>query len=191
MIIRKQYKTEGAHIVRNCSSDRCKYSIHGHSSIIEVFLTSNKLDNGQMIYDFGLMKGTIKDFIDSFDHSISIWSKDHIQYKKAMRDQSARWVEMPMSPSAEVYSLMFLFVIDKILKNTKFNNGEGKVKVSSVRYHETATGYAEAFQKDLKWFKYDLQDIKFSSEIRKEWGNLKMWDELISKKKWENPAVRQ
>ncbi|HCN16273.1 MAG TPA: 6-carboxytetrahydropterin synthase QueD, partial [Moraxellaceae bacterium] len=31
MRIRKLFKFENAHIVRNCSSDRCKYSIHGHS----------------------------------------------------------------------------------------------------------------------------------------------------------------
>lgn len=47
MLIRKKYTFEGAHIVRNCSSDRCKKSIHGHSYIVEVLFTSDKLDNGQ------------------------------------------------------------------------------------------------------------------------------------------------
>jgi 6-pyruvoyltetrahydropterin/6-carboxytetrahydropterin synthase len=47
MIIRKQFKFEGAHIVRNCTTRRCKKSIHGHSYVVEVFFTSNKL------YDFG------------------------------------------------------------------------------------------------------------------------------------------
>ncbi|MBP8064536.1 MAG: 6-carboxytetrahydropterin synthase QueD, partial [Acinetobacter sp.] len=31
MIIRKLFKFENAHVVRNCTSDRCKRSIHGHS----------------------------------------------------------------------------------------------------------------------------------------------------------------
>ena len=74
MLIRKLFKFEGAHIVRNCSSDRCKRSIHGHSYTVEVFLTAKGLDNGQMIMDFGLMKGTIKDLIDSFDHAYSFWN---------------------------------------------------------------------------------------------------------------------
>ena len=60
MIIRKKFKFEGAHIVRNCSTKRCKTSIHGHSYKVEVFFTSNKLDNGFMILDFGLTKKHIK-----------------------------------------------------------------------------------------------------------------------------------
>lgn len=46
MIIRKQFKFEGAHIVRNCTSQRCRENIHGHSYIVEVFITSDKLDHG-------------------------------------------------------------------------------------------------------------------------------------------------
>lgn len=191
MIIRKKFDFEGAHLVRNCSSELCRSSIHGHSYIVEVFLTSNKLDNGQMIYDFGLMKGTIKEFINSFDHAYSFWNKEDSNFITAIEQYSDRWVSMPVSPSAESYSLMFLFVIDKILKNTKFNNGEGRVKVSSVRVHETATGYAESFRSDLKWFKYDLHDIKFSWPISDSWSNSEMWFDLISKKKWTNPAVIQ
>ncbi len=61
MLIRKLFKFENAHIVRNCSSDRCKRSIHGHSYKVEVLLQANRLDHGQMVYDFGLMKGIIKD----------------------------------------------------------------------------------------------------------------------------------
>ena len=40
MIIRKTYSIEGAHCVRNCTSERCSHSIHGHSAVIEVFLES-------------------------------------------------------------------------------------------------------------------------------------------------------
>jgi len=70
MRIRKLFKFENAHIVRNCSSDRCKYSIHGHSYQIELILEAHRLDHGQMVYDFGLLKSSIKDIIDSFDHAI-------------------------------------------------------------------------------------------------------------------------
>ena len=111
MIIRKQFKFEGAHLVRNCSSERCKKSIHGHSYIVEVFLESYYLDNGQMVVDFGLLKGTIKDFLDSFDHTYSIWDEEKDEFKGFMKSNSARWVEMPVSPSAEMYSLMFLNAI--------------------------------------------------------------------------------
>ncbi|WP_066633529.1 6-pyruvoyl trahydropterin synthase family protein [Labilibacter marinus] len=180
MIIRKKFKFEGAHIVRDCSSDRCKKSLHGHSYVVEVFLTSTKLDFGQMIYDFGLTKGTIKDIVDSFDHAYAMWSKESDEFKTFIRGNSDRVVEMPVSPSAECFSLSLLFMIDKILKATEFKNGEGEVSVKSVRVHETETGYAEAFQEDLEWFNFSLDDIVFSDAIKSEWNDPKMYDKLIS-----------
>ena len=189
MIIRKQFTFEGAHIVRNCSSDRCKRSLHGHSYIVEVFFTSDKLDNGMMVYDFGLTKGTIKDIIDSFDHAYSMWNKEKTDFKKFIKKESARWIEMPVSPSAEMYSLMFFFIIDKILQNTQFNNGEGNVQLSSVRVHETATGYAESFREDLKFWDYQLGDIIFSNQIKEEWKDPKMYDKLINNIQFINPII--
>jgi len=46
--------------------------MHAHRYIVEVFLSALKLDNGYMIYDFGLMKGNIKEIIKSFDNAVSI-----------------------------------------------------------------------------------------------------------------------
>lgn len=176
MIIRKKFKFEGAHIVRNCSTKRCKTSIHGHSYKVEPFFTSNKLDNGYMILDFGLTKKHIKNIIDSFDHAYSLWSEESDEFKNFFKTNSLRWIEMPVSPSAESYSLMFLKFIDHILKNTTFSNGEGDVKVSSVRVHETKTGYAEAFRDDMDLIELDIKKVVFSDEIINEWKNK---DELL------------
>ncbi|QKF66198.1 6-carboxy-5,6,7,8-tetrahydropterin synthase [Arcobacter venerupis] len=171
MIIRKKFKFEGAHIVRNCSTKRCKTSIHGHSYEVEVFFTSNKLDNGYMVLDFGLTKKHIKNIIDSFDHAYSLWSQETDEFKNFFKTNSLRWIEMPVSPSAEIYSLMFLKFIDHILKNTSFFNGEGDVKVSSVRVHETKTGYAEAFRDDMDSIELDIKKVVFSDEVVNEWKN--------------------
>jgi len=189
MIIRKLFKFEGAHIVRDCSSDRCKKSLHGHSYVVEIFFTSNQLDNGQMIVDFGLLKGTIKDFIDSFDHCYSAWKKESEEFLTFITDQSERYVIMPVSPSAEMYSLMFFYVVDQIVQNTIFNNGEGDVQLHSVRVHETDTGYAESFREDLKWWKWDLEDILISQAIKNEWKDSNMWERLIDGEKFVNPKV--
>lgn len=189
MIIRKLFKFEGAHIVRDCSSDRCKKSLHGHGYVVEVFLTSDKLDNGQMIVDFGLLKGTIKDFIDSFDHAYSVWNKESKEFIDFIKSNSARYVVMPASPSAEMYSLMFFDAISRIVVNTEFNNGEGNVKVHSVRVHETDTGYAESFVGDHKWWGHGLTDIEFSQAIKDEWKDPEMWDKLIRREKFVNPKI--
>ncbi len=193
MLIYKKFDFEGAHVVRNCTSDRCKYSIHGHSYKTEICLTSDKMDAGGMIVDFGLLKGTIKDFIDSFDHAYSMWNRETPEFKEFIKNNSERWIEMPVSPSAEMYSLMFFYVIDKIIKNTEFNNGEGNVKLYSVRVHETATGSAESFDSDICnfWSKnLGLEDIKISDAIKKEWKNPKMWEQLIKGEKFINPKVK-
>lgn len=179
MIIRKEFKFEGAHIVRNCSSNRCKFSIHGHSYVVEVFITSNKFDNGMMVMDFGLMKSNIKDFIDGFDHAYSMWDKESKDFREFIYNNSERVIEMPVSPSAEAYSLMFFKVIDAIIEATSFANGEGNIKLYSVRVHETVTGYAESFREDLKMFDFDLKDIKISDAIKSEWINPLMFSELI------------
>jgi 6-pyruvoyltetrahydropterin/6-carboxytetrahydropterin synthase len=171
VIIRKKFKFEGAHIVRNCSTKRCKTSIHGHSYEVEVFFTSNKLDNGYMVLDFGLTKKHIKNIIDSFDHAYSLWSQETDEFKNFFKTNSQRWIEMPVSPSAEIYSLMFLKFIDLILKNTSFANGEGDVNVSSVRVHETKTGYAEAFRDDMDSIELDIKKVVFSDEVVNEWKN--------------------
>ena len=51
MIIRKLFKFEGAHVVRNCSSVRCRENIHGHSYVVEVFIESDRLDRGYFLFN--------------------------------------------------------------------------------------------------------------------------------------------
>lgn len=190
MIIRKKFTFQGAHIVRDCSSERCKKSIHGHSYVVEIFLESSYIDNGQMVVDFGLLKGTIKDFIDSFDHAYSMWTREKDDFKDFIESHSERWIEMPVSPSAEMYSLMFYAVINAILKNTEFNNGERGVTLHSVRVHETDTGYAESFERDYnRLWQYDLGSIIISDKIKSEWKDPEMWDKLLEGKMFINPIV--
>lgn len=189
MIIRKQFKFEGAHIVRDCSSDRCKKSLHGHSYITEVFFTSDGIDNGGMVMDFGLMKKTIGDFIDSFDHCYSVWDREDKHFKEFIKENSARWIEMPVTPSAEMYALMFFFVIDRIIKNTVFQNGEKNVRLHSVRVHETATGYAEAFREDLKYWDWEMSDIIMSEDVINEHSDKDMWNKILDNSPFVNPKV--
>ena len=191
MIIRKKFRMENAHVVRNCSSDRCKLSIHGHSYVVEIFFTSEGVDSGQMVYDFGLTKGTIKDLIDSFDHAYSAWDKESKEFLDFIKQNSARYILMPVSPSAEMYSLMLFYIIDKILKNTQFGNGEKNVKLHSVRVHETETGYAESFREDLKYWNFSLENIIFSQQIKDEWSDSEMYDKLIKGIKFINPIPKQ
>ena len=139
MIIRKLFKFENAHIVRGCSTVKCRSSLHGHSYRVELLFESNFLDNGQMVYDFGLMKQNMKDLIESFDHAIALWSGDDTEYLRDMKRHSQRWVELPVSPSAEQFSRVIFVMIDRLLSLTSTSNGEKEVKLNYIIVHETQT----------------------------------------------------
>ena len=192
MIIRKLFKFENAHIVRGCSTTRCKTSIHGHSYKVEVLLESQFLDHGQMVYDFGLMKANIKDLIDSFDHAIAIWDQDKNEYIDDMKKHSKRWIELPVSPSAEQFSRIFFLMIDRLLGLTIKVNGEKEVKLHSIIVHETATGYAQCFKDDAYsqlMGELPLDKIKFSSEIIEEWQDKQLWERILNNQTFINPST--
>ena len=189
MIIRKKYSVESAHIVRNCTSERCSHSIHGHSAVIEVFLESNQLDNAQMVYDFGLMKTTIKQIVDSMDHCYLLCTHDDEDFKNFIKESCDRWIELPFNPSAEMLSMFVFDMISRVLDNTKTNNGEGKVGVKSVRYHETSTGYAECDQNDVDTM-YVLGPIVFSDGVIKDWSS-DLVKIIVNDEQVENPVIEQ
>jgi len=192
MIIRKLYKFENAHIVRRCTSRRCSRSIHGHSYKVELLFSAPSLDRGQMVYDFGLTKGMIKDFIDAFDHAITLWSSDDPEYISDMKKWSERWVELPVNPSAEQFARTFFLIIDRVLQQTEMVNGESDVSLDSVIVHETDTGYAKADRKDAyntSMGSIELDKIIFSEQVKAEWKNPKMFEELLEGKRFVNPSI--
>ena len=168
MLIRKLFKFENAQIVRGCSTRRCSHSIHGHSYKVELLLEAQAFDNGQMVYDFNLLKGHVRDLIDAFDHGIALWSGDDPDYLDAMRRHSERWVLIPVSPSTEQFSRLFFRLVDTALSLTDMANGEANVRLHSVIVHETETGYAQCFRKDAdnpRMGLIDLDAIEFAPAI--------------------------
>ena len=193
MIIRKLYRFEAAHIVRNCSSDRCKYSIHGHSFRCELQLTADRLDKGQMVYDFGLLKNHVKCFLDGFDHAALFWEKESPEYAAAMKKHSKRWVQLPVSPTAEQLSRVIFVAAQALLDNTEKANGDDTARVHSVILHETETGAAQCFREDAysaEMGEIALKRIVFSPQVKAEWADPAMWDKLIAGKRFKSSAPR-
>jgi 6-pyruvoyltetrahydropterin/6-carboxytetrahydropterin synthase len=190
LIIRKLFKFENAHIVRGCSSHRCRASLHGHSYKIEVLFESNFLDNGQMVYDFGLVKRNIKDLIDSFDHAITLWEQDDAGYIADMKQHSARWVQLPVSPSAEQFSRVIFVMVDALMRLTTTVNGEKEVKLHSVIVHETDTGYAQGFEADAyseRMGRIVPEAIRFSDGVKAEWHDPELWEKILAGERFTNP----
>lgn len=190
MIIRKIYDFENAHIVRFCSSKRCRTSIHGHSYRCEVMLNSNFLDSAGMVYDFGLMKQGIKVIIDSFDHATTLFSGDSDEYKNDIKKHSKRWIEIPQNPSAEQFCRVFFILIDRLLNLTNMHNNEKNVTLYSIIVHETATGYAQCFREDAyneDMGKIELKDISFSPEILADLDDEEFFTKLKNGSKFNFP----
>ena len=169
MIIRKQFKFEGSHIVRCCSSDRCAQSIHGHSYIVEVFLQSVQLDNAGMVVDFGLLY-PLKEFVDMFDHTHLLWNKDRKGYRDFIKENFARWIELDRNPSAENLAIIFHYYFDQLLHKMELHNGESLIFVKSVRVHETATGYAETEERDNTRLKKGQGIVEMSYQLTQSKG---------------------
>ncbi|HVI51219.1 MAG TPA: 6-carboxytetrahydropterin synthase [Candidatus Sulfotelmatobacter sp.] len=184
MLIRKLFKFESAHVVRNCTTRRCSRSLHGHSYRVELLFTAKKLDNAGMIMDFGLLKGAVKELIDSWDHAACFWDKDTSEYVQLIQQHSERWVSMPVNPSAEQFSRVFFVLVDRVLSATSFANGEDGVQLDSVIVHETDSGYAQCWRQDAYDVHFggliDLRRLSFSNRVREEWSDPMWWDKLIA-----------
>jgi 6-pyruvoyltetrahydropterin/6-carboxytetrahydropterin synthase len=182
MIIRKLYRFEASHIVRNCSSDRCKYSVHGHSFRCEILLSADRLDRGQMVYDFGLLGRHVKSLIDGFDHATLFWERDSPDYIRAMKAHSRRWVQLPVSPTAEQLTRVLFVAGRALLANTQRANGDEAARLHSVILHETETGSAQCFEADADNTAMGvvaLDAVVFSEQIKAEWSDPMMWAKLL------------
>jgi len=145
-----------------------------------------------MVYDFGLMKGPVRTLTDSFDHAVAFWDKDSADYIAACRTFSARWISLPVSPSAEQFSRVMFVLADAVLKQTVMKNGEGDVRLQSVIVHETQTGYAQCFREDVENPRMGLirlEDIVFSDQVRAEWADPEMFEKLKRGESFINPEV--
>jgi 6-pyruvoyltetrahydropterin/6-carboxytetrahydropterin synthase len=146
-----------------------------------------------MIYDFGLLKGHIKELIDSFDHAVAFWDKDNAEYIAFCKQFSARWISLPVSPSAEQFSRVIFVLVDSVLKQTVMQNGEADVSLHSIIVHETITGYAQCFRDDVenpRMGLIQLDEIVFSEQVCSEWSDHQLFEKLKQGEMFVNPIVK-
>lgn len=192
MLIRKLFKFENAHIVRGCSTRRCSHSMYGHSYKAELILQAHAFDQGQMVYDFGLLKRGARDLIDAFDHAVAIWNDDDPAYIAACQTFSERWIMLPVSPSAEQFSRLFFCLVDRLLRQTEMVNGEAEVELYSVIVHETETGYAQCFRDDIdnpNMGEIDFEKIFFSEAITSVWADPQLFEKIKRGVRLKNPSA--
>ena len=199
MNIIKKFKSETAHIVRDAYSTRCSLSIHGHSYLFELELSSSSKDNAGMVTDFGFIKKYIGPLFDSFDHSAIIGKFELSSFKKFFKDNFERVIISDWNSTAEFQAAFFFFAVENIIKylnnNKLWEKGEKQVTVSSVTVHETTTGRAKYDIKDSLnknddyaiYFNYGsnvINTVDFSMGIQNDWTPefKKCWNALKTNK---------
>ena len=129
--IRKLFRFEMAHQLSEAYSTACSEQIHGHSYVCEVFF-KGELDHTGMIIDFGEVKAKIKDYIDSWDHSLVMPKDMPKEYLECLARFNKNLRIVDYNPTAEAMAKDMYETIKKDIP-----------QVSKVRLHETATGWAE------------------------------------------------
>lgn len=141
--IRKKYRVEYAHQLENAYSACCYETIHGHSGIVEVFLSAEQLDKNEMVVDFGEVSSLIKNYLmDEYDHAIIIPGSFSKEYWNCLTKYNKKVKVVSFNPTAEKFAFQIYWDICRILQPA-IDTGKRVFRVSKVRFHETDTGYAE------------------------------------------------
>ena len=78
---------------------KCRY-LHGHNGMVEIELSSKRLDARGMVRDFEEIKRTIQHWIDTtLDHTMLLHKRDPLA--AALRTRRERFFLMDMNPTAE------------------------------------------------------------------------------------------
>ena len=123
MIIRKLFKFEGAHIVRHCSSEKCRENIHGHSYRLEVTVCSPALDSVEpgryiesdkadpkngMLFDFSELKKCVnQSIVDVFDHTLILNREGNAEIGEMLKTRYQKVFCVPFQPTSENLLLDF------------------------------------------------------------------------------------
>ena len=129
--IRKKFRFESAHILSDSYSKDCR-NFHGHSYIMEVFISSKTLNEDAMVIDFGKLKEIVKPLIDRWDHSLML--QESIREKVFYKNFHLKLEVVDFNPTAEnMAKYAYSWIETELPRHLKLK----------VRIHETETGYAE------------------------------------------------
>ncbi|MEO1511971.1 MAG: 6-carboxytetrahydropterin synthase, partial [Planctomycetota bacterium] len=70
----KSFEVESGHMLSK-HPGRCRYP-HGHSRRVDVVISSEVLDENDMVCDFKAVKLAVGAFVDRFDHALVVNSED-------------------------------------------------------------------------------------------------------------------
>lgn len=143
--ITKQFFFEAAHALYGYDG-KCK-NIHGHSynlavTVIGKPISDDKHVKNGMIIDFGDLKVIVKkEIVDIFDHA-TLFNKNtpHISLANELIQRDHKVILVDYQPTSEMMLIDFAEKIQRKLPS--------KIKLHSLKLHETGTSYAEWYATD-------------------------------------------
>ena len=129
--IRKIFKFESAHILDSAYSKECT-TIHGHNYKVEVFLSTETLNEDGMVIDFKELKEIIYPIFKNWDHKLI--------HSPLFALNATNSIQVDFNPTAEN---MALYLHDEIVRKLAVKLAKQGGFKAKVRIHETDTGWAE------------------------------------------------
>lgn len=142
----KTLEIENGHML-TLHPDKCRFP-HGHSRRIEITLEAGALDDHGMVCDFKIVKEAVGEFLDSFDHSLCVNTKDPM-FAVLQQAYGERIIAFENTePTTEVLAKTFFDACKTRL--TDYANQEGRpytlrtsVRLTKIRVWETSSSWAE------------------------------------------------
>jgi len=144
----KSFHVETGHMLSK-HPGRCRFP-HGHSRRIDVVLSSESLDDHDMVCDFKTIKLALAAFIDRFDHALAVNTADpSLAQLEGLDDRVIRFENV--DPTTEAMAKhIYDFLADEIASGRAYTDDDGNVfrfppelKVERIRVTETPTSWAE------------------------------------------------
>ncbi len=73
----KAFEVETGHMLSK-HPGRCRFP-HGHSRRVEIVLSSDRLDDNDMVCDFAAIKAAVRGLLDELDHAMAVNSNDPVR----------------------------------------------------------------------------------------------------------------
>lgn len=144
----KAFEVESGHMLSK-HPERCRFP-HGHSRRIEVVLSSQTLDEHDMVCDFQALKLAVGDLVDRFDHAMAINSQDPAA--EALASMSDRVIVFEnQDPTTEVLAQhIYEELAGRLASGASWTNERGRsfsfppgITLERVRVGETSSSWAE------------------------------------------------
>ena len=145
--LRKQFKFEAAHMLQAAFTAACWQCVHGHSYVVELFVCAEKLNENDMVIDFGEMKEFCQQIYEEWDHAVLLHEDQRANFiELEQKSVLQKVVYLPQSPTAEYMALYIYRNFVRYLQTLNDAKGDDLKNipfVQKVRVHETVTGWAE------------------------------------------------